>query len=322
MGKFTNQTTKINIMKKQNQFVQAMKCCLTNGKFVILLFSSILLFTSCKQSGSQNSESISDQVSNLISSNPCDKFIGKYSRQQTASSITTTSTIEIKKDQDFYKLYITALSTTNNPAFEMAVQMTNDRSKAIFPADGFVCTCNQKGNIELSLEGKTVESMIDNNGNLIYGGLTFYKTTNENNKETTEATENATTTDIEVVQGKDLVVTGEDVESIESNPSTKTKLPFTGLRYFNFDNDYHTRYSISIEENGNCVVKRVGYYGESIETTYNGKYEKVINTDNAQNYSIQSNKIYFVDYSGNNLTDGNTGKAIYSELTTEKIGHK
>lgn len=309
-------------MKNQNQILQAIKCYLTNRKFALLVFGSILLLNSCNQSGNQNSESISDQVSNLISSSPCDKFIGKYSREQTVSSITTKSSIEIKKDQDFYKFYISAISTTNNPNLKMAASMSNEKFKGIFPSDGFTCSCNDKGNIELSLEGKTVESMIDNSGNLIYGGLTFYKTTNENNKETTEVTEEATTNDIEVVQGKDLVVTGEDVESIESNLSTKTKLPFTGLRYFNFDSDYHTRYSISIEENGNCVVKRVGYYGESIETTYNGKYEKVINTDNAQNYSIRSNKIYFVDYSGNNLTDGNTGKAIYSELTTEKIGHK
>lgn len=34
-------------MKRQNQFVQAMKCCLTNGKFALLLFGSILLLTSC-----------------------------------------------------------------------------------------------------------------------------------------------------------------------------------------------------------------------------------------------------------------------------------
>ncbi len=34
-------------MKNQNQFVQAMKCCLTNGKFALLLLSSILIFTSC-----------------------------------------------------------------------------------------------------------------------------------------------------------------------------------------------------------------------------------------------------------------------------------
>jgi hypothetical protein len=47
MGKFRNHTTKTNIMKKQNQFVQAIKCCLTNGKFALLLFSSIILFTSC-----------------------------------------------------------------------------------------------------------------------------------------------------------------------------------------------------------------------------------------------------------------------------------
>ncbi len=41
-------------MKKQNQFVQAMKCCLTNGKFALLLFSSILLFTSCGNSLSRS----------------------------------------------------------------------------------------------------------------------------------------------------------------------------------------------------------------------------------------------------------------------------
>ena len=34
-------------MKNQQNIVQAMKCCLTNGKFALLLFSSILLFSSC-----------------------------------------------------------------------------------------------------------------------------------------------------------------------------------------------------------------------------------------------------------------------------------
>jgi len=64
-------------MKKQNLIFQAMKCYLTNGKFALLLFGSILLLNSCNQSGNQNSESISEQVGNLISSSPCDKFIGK-----------------------------------------------------------------------------------------------------------------------------------------------------------------------------------------------------------------------------------------------------
>ena len=138
-------------MKNINQFMQAMKCCLTNGKFALLLFSSILLFTSCKQSGNQNPESLSDQVGNLISSSPCDKFIGKYSRQQTVSSITTTSNLEFKKDQDFYKLFITANSTTNNPSSQLAVNISNERFKAAFPSDGIVCTCNDKGNIEIQI---------------------------------------------------------------------------------------------------------------------------------------------------------------------------
>ena len=49
MGKFKDHTTKINIMKNKNQFVQAMKCCLTNGKFALILFISIIFFNSCKQ---------------------------------------------------------------------------------------------------------------------------------------------------------------------------------------------------------------------------------------------------------------------------------
>lgn len=36
-------------MKKQNQFVQALKCCLTNGKFALLLISNIFLFASCNK---------------------------------------------------------------------------------------------------------------------------------------------------------------------------------------------------------------------------------------------------------------------------------
>ena len=65
MGKFGNHTTKTNIMKKQNQFVQAMKCCLTNGKFALLLFSSILLFTSC---GNSLSRSKAEKLKSYIDS--------------------------------------------------------------------------------------------------------------------------------------------------------------------------------------------------------------------------------------------------------------
>lgn len=40
-------------MKNKNQFMQTMKCCLTIRKIALLLFISILLFTSC---GNNNKE--------------------------------------------------------------------------------------------------------------------------------------------------------------------------------------------------------------------------------------------------------------------------
>lgn len=308
--------------------MHTMKCHRTNEKFAFLLFISFLFFTSCKQSGSQNSESISDQVSNLISSNPCDKFIGKYTRSNTVSmygaTATTTLNVTIEKEDNYYIYRFNAKNKISN-ADSKTEAMINNMLNSSMP-DYIKCECNDKNNLEISAGGKTSEISLDKNNDLYAGGYIIKrveKFESESNISNTETvTEEATETDIEVGNYKDMNITGEDVEAQENINTPNIKLPFTGTKYFNFDSDYHTRYSISIEENGNCVVKRVGYYGESIETTYNGKYEKVINTDNAQNYSIRSNKIYFVDYSGNNLTDGNTGKAIYSELTTEKIGHK
>ena len=53
MGKFKNQTTKPNIMKNQNQFVQAMKYYLTNGKIALLF---LFIFLSTENSFSQISD--------------------------------------------------------------------------------------------------------------------------------------------------------------------------------------------------------------------------------------------------------------------------
>jgi len=48
-GQVLNQTIKINIMKNQNLFLQAMKRCLANEKISLFLVIFILLFNSCKQ---------------------------------------------------------------------------------------------------------------------------------------------------------------------------------------------------------------------------------------------------------------------------------
>ena len=280
-----------------------MKCCLTNGKFALLLFSSILLFTSCKQSGNQNPESLSDQVGNLISSSPCDKFIGKYSRQQTVSSITTTSNLEFKKDQDFYKLFITANSTTNNPSSQLAVNISNERFKAAFPSDGIVCTCNDKGNIEINLEGKKVESMIDNKGNVIYGGLTFYKTTNENNKETTVVTEEMTTPDIEVKKAEDMSVTDEELDEIETQ-----SIPFVGKReFYTFSKQTNQISWLEIKQNGDVIF---GLNSRNSSEKQNvGKYKPILKTNiysDGTDYSyfkILKNRIIEVDKNGNTLME-------------------
>ncbi len=304
MGKFTNQTTKINIMKNQQNIVQAMKCCLSNGKFALLFISIFFLFTSCKQSGSQNSESISDQVSNLISSSPCDKFIGKYSRQQTASSITTTSNIEFKKDQDFYKLFFTANSTTNNPSLQMAVNITNERFKATFPSDGIVCTCNDKGNIEINVDGKKVESMIDNSGNLIYGGLTFYKTNNKSKSVATEeVTEETTIPGIEAKQFEDMSATDEELDEIETQ-----SIPFVGKREFYTFSKLTNQISwVEIKQDGDVIF---GLNSRNSSEKQNvGKYKPILKTNMYSDgtdytyFKILKNRIIEVDKNGNTLME-------------------
>lgn len=74
MGKFRNHTTNTNIMKNQNQFVQAMKCCLTNGKFALLLISSIFLFTFC-----HNRQGATEEV---VTSNSCESLIGNWESEK------------------------------------------------------------------------------------------------------------------------------------------------------------------------------------------------------------------------------------------------
>ncbi len=294
---------------------------MTNGKFALLLCVSILLFTSCKQSGSQNSESIADQVSNLVSSSPCDKFIGKYSRQQTASSITTTSNIEIKKDQDFYKLFISTNSTTTNRALELSTKMMNDRNKAIFPVDGFVCTCNQKGNIELSIEGKTIESMIDNSGNLIYGGLTFYKTNNENKSEETEEVTEET---LDKTINKPIkIFTEKDVEAMESTNRKLISKQFVGEWKQNMNESTDQKeYSLLIKEINESkielTVKEIYASTYNQEDIFQGKH--IGNLDAQNRYVIQTKnkdiKYYIEIY---DKESGDIGFYIKEKLTTGSI---
>ena len=316
-------------MKNQNQFVQAMKCCLTNGTFALLFISIFFLFTSCKQSGSQNSESISDQVSNLISSSPCDKFIGKYSRQQTASSITTTSNIEFKKDQNFYKLFITANSTTNNPSLQMAVNITNERFKATFPSDGIVCTCNDKGNIEINVDGKKVESMIDNSGNLIYGGLTFYKTNNESKS---VATEEATeiTTDKNINEPIEIF-TEKDVETMESTNQKLVADEFIGEWEQETASEQVSKIIIKHDVGGKfkIVIKELTKPSQPNELDIKeGIYYGYLNSDNkiliyGINYSIEKstetakykNISFFV---GREPTKNNATQGAYTEFFQRK----
>jgi hypothetical protein len=280
-------------MKNQNQFVQAMKCCLTKEKFALLFISIFFLLTSCKQSGSQNSETVSDKVSNLISSSPCDKFIGKYSRQQTASSITTTSNIEFKKDQDFYKLFITANSTTNNPSLQMAVNVSNERFKATFPSDGIVCTCNEKGNIEINIDGKKVESMIDNNGNVIYGGLTFYKLNNENNLEKTEEATEATTD--KNINEPIEIFTEKDVKTMETTNQKLVAEEFIGEWEQESAMEQVTNIKIKYLEAGKfqIIIKELNKPSQHSELDITeGIYNGYLNSDNkikivGFNYTIE-----------------------------------
>lgn len=71
MGYLQNQTTKINIMKK-NQFMQAIKCCLTNGKFALLLFCSFII--SCKSTQEINSTT-NPKNETILNTEPLDEKI-------------------------------------------------------------------------------------------------------------------------------------------------------------------------------------------------------------------------------------------------------
>lgn len=212
-------------MKKQNQIVQAMKCCLTNGKFALLLFINIFLFSSCNQSGSQNSESVSDQVSNLISSSPCDKFIGKYSRTTTVSGYSGSSNIEINKVDDYYTIKI-RIEVDNPNLDDKTRKMINSMANASMP-DYLKCTCNEKNNLIPADINQKYEYTLDNNNDLYGSGYVFKRVkefkSESNNSNTETVTEEAT--DININKPIEIF-TEKDVEAMQS---TNQKLVADGF---------------------------------------------------------------------------------------------
>lgn len=202
-------------MKKQNLIFQAMKCYLTNGKFALLLFGSILLLNSCNQSGNQNSESISDQVSNLIPSSPCDKFIGKYSRTTNISGYSASSNIIIEKDGSNY--LVRAKSEINNPNLdEKTKQLMNNMANASMP-DYLKCSCNENNNLEITYAGQKVEYSLDNNKDLYASGYVFKRVELSNSESNSTNTETVTEEATDININKPIeIFTEKDVEAIES----------------------------------------------------------------------------------------------------------
>ena len=79
MGKFKNNTTKTSIMKIQNQIEHALKCCVTNGKFALLLFCSIFTLNSCKQKNTEIGTTVVETSAEEIKdTNNEDFFIGRW----------------------------------------------------------------------------------------------------------------------------------------------------------------------------------------------------------------------------------------------------
>ncbi|MDO4251201.1 MAG: hypothetical protein Q4C68_06795 [Moraxella sp.] len=78
--------------------------------------------------------------------------------------------------------------------------------------------------------------------------------------------------------------------------SASTKLPFVGIRYFNFDGGTGTERSITITKNGQATIKLHGMY--SIDTIYQGKYQNplLIKDDGSSYYyQIKGDKIYMLN---------------------------
>ena len=142
MGKFET-FNKTNIMKKQKKIVQAMKCCLTNGKFALLLFSSILLFTSCKQKEKAESETNDGQtITATISS--CEDKVGKYT--SFVNNQPLFNGIVEKRDEQNYVL------TLNMGILNPKFQGKCENSKLVFKVDGTDVEITGKSFIALGAE--------------------------------------------------------------------------------------------------------------------------------------------------------------------------
>ena len=102
-----------------------MKCRRINEKFALLLFISILLFTSCKEREKAESETNDGQAINTAISS-CEDKVGKYS---VVATPTFESVIE-KRDEQNYVL--TLKMGILNPKF----QGKCENSKLVFKVDG------------------------------------------------------------------------------------------------------------------------------------------------------------------------------------------
>ena len=252
-------------MKIQNQIEHALKCCVTNGKFALLVFSSILLFNSCKQSQKQDSGAENGQSSNIIAQNQCDKFIGKWESKSGAE-------ITISKNQNQY-------------FFELRYM---GYAKFIALSENECLRVQGNGNDLVCLSGD----------NILYRGSEYHKINLDNSTIKNEI-EIRQFTDEEA-----NYVTDEEIEQNKNNKTslnnTTSNLPFVGKRKFNFAGGSGTEEVIEIKKDGHTIIKSISNFGEFID--YEGPYKNIIDLavgdESIIYYKITGNTISIVDANG------------------------
>ena len=89
---------------------------------------------------------------------------------------------------------------------------------------------------------------------------------------------------------KNLLITGIVGLLISNFVMAQGNLPFIGKKAFNFQGGSGTGYSISIEKNGNTVIKFYPTGGTSI--SYKGKFSNPIILKDGTGWLFKNNKIY------------------------------
>ncbi len=265
-------------MKKQNQFLQAIKCGLTNIKFSLLLISCILSFTSCKQIEKEESDTNDSQATTTYISS-CEDKVGKYS----VVAVPTFKAVIEKRDEQNYVL------TLNMGIFNPKFQGKCEHNKLTFKVDG--TDVEIIGNSFIALGTEFIKNADSRNINKEI-------ITNENPKKTSVS---------------DIAGDGDTYTFDEEGTKSNNQLPFIGLRYYNFFGGKANDESIFIKENGECIIKSIGNLS-GVEVYYKGKYKNIIDIGNDTYYKIINDYVYSVDINGRYVLDEESNKPIKAKL--------